>query len=91
MAGEHWKFNVVNKSNVAAVGFRTQENGEWSANWISDKIEPGDTFNMDFETNNGNCVVRTQIRFADGGTFDAPVDYCKINNLYIRDGNVTWD
>jgi hypothetical protein len=91
LAGEHWKFNVVNKSNIAALEFRTQENGEWSANWISERIEPGDTFNMDFGTNKGGCSVRTQISFADGSKFDAPIDYCKINNLYIHNDSVTWD
>jgi hypothetical protein len=91
LAGGHWRFNVVNKSNIAAVEFRTQENGAWSANWIADRIEPGDTFNMDFRDAGGACVVRTQIHFADGGEFDAPVDYCKVNNLYIHDAGVTWD
>ena len=91
IAGAHWKFNVINKSNIAAVEFRTQEGGEWSSNWISDRIQPGDTFNMDFGTSKGDCTVRTQIQFADGSKFDAQVDYCKVNNLYIHDDNITWD
>ena len=57
-----WKFKVYNKSNTAAVEFRTQEDGEWSSNWISDRIEPGDYFDMDFGTDKGDCTVRTQIR-----------------------------
>jgi hypothetical protein len=91
IAGAHWKFNVINKSNTPAVEFRTQEDGEWSSNWISDRIQPGDTFNMDFGTSKGDCTVRTQIQFADGGKFDAQVDYCKVNNLYIHDDKITWD
>jgi hypothetical protein len=91
LAGDHWKFNIVNKSKTAAIEFRTQESGDWSSNWISDRIQPGDTFNMDFGTSKGDCTVRTQISFADGTKFDAPVDYCKVNNLYIHDDNVTWD
>ncbi len=90
-AGEHWKFNVVNKSNVAAVEFRTQEDGEWSANWIKDRIEPGDKFDMDFGTDKGDCTVRTQIHFTDGSYFDADVDYCKVSTLYIYDNKLTWD
>jgi len=90
-AGDHWKFNIVNQSKTAALEFRTQENGEWSSNWISDRIQPGDTFNMDFGTSKGDCSVRTQIHFADGSKFDAPVDYCKVNNLYIHEDNLTWD
>jgi hypothetical protein len=91
VAGDHWKFNVINKSNTAALEFRTQEDGEWSKNWISDRIQPGDTFNMDFGTAKGDCEVRTQIHFADGSKFDAPVDYCKVTNLYIHDDKLTWD
>jgi hypothetical protein len=91
LAAEHWKFNVVNKSNVAAVEFRTQENGEWSANWIKERIEPGDKFDMDFGTDKGDCTVRTQIHFTDGSYFDADVDYCKVSTLYIYDNKLTWD
>ena len=90
-AGEHWKFNVVNKSNVAAIEFRTQENGQWSSNWIKDRIEPGDTFNMDFGTDKGDCTVRTEIRFTDGTYFDADVDYCKVSTLNIFDQKLTWE
>jgi hypothetical protein len=91
LAGDHWKFNIVNKSTAAALEFRTQENGEWSSNWISDRIQPGDTFNMDFGTSKGDCSVRTQISFDDGSKFDAPVDYCKVTNLYIHNDSITWD
>ena len=89
LAGDHWKFNVVNKSNVAAIEFRTQENGDWSSNWIRDRMEPGDKFDMDFGTDKGNCTVRTQIRFTDGSFFDADVDYCKVSTLYIYDNKLT--
>ena len=78
-----WKFKVYNKSNTAAIEFRTQEDGEWSSNWITERIEPGDYFDMDFGTDKGDCTVRTQIRFTDGSYFDTNVDYCKISNLYI--------
>ena len=37
------------------------------------------------------AAVRTQIHFADGSKFDAPVDYCKVTNLYIHDDKLTWD
>ena len=78
-------------AEAAALEFRTQENGEWSSNWISDRIQPGDTFNMDFGTSKGDCSVRTQISFDDGSKFDAPVDYCKVTNLYIHNDSITWD
>jgi hypothetical protein len=80
---DHWKFLIKNKSDHAVVEFRTQEDDEWSSNWISERIEPGDTFDMDFNTNEGSCTVRTQITFTDGSRFDANVDYCKVSTLYL--------
>lgn len=90
-AAEHWKFKVVNKSETPAVEFRTQDDGEWSSNWISERIAPGDTFDMDFGTDKGDCTVRTQIRFTDGTYFDAAVDYCKVSTLYIYEKTLRWD
>jgi hypothetical protein len=90
-AGSHWKFSVVNKSETAAIEFRTQEDGDWSSNWIKDRIEPGDSFDMDFGTDKGDCSVRTEIRFTDGSYFDADVDYCKVNTLYIHEDKLTSD
>jgi hypothetical protein len=84
-----WKFSVVNKGSLPAVEFRTQEDGEWSSNWISDRVEPGDTFEMDFGTSKGECTVRSQIRFTDGSHFDANVNYCKVSTLYIREDKLT--
>jgi hypothetical protein len=86
-----WKFKVYNKSNTAAIEFRTQEDGEWSSNWITERIEPGDYFDMDFGTDKGDCTVRTQIRFTDGSYFDTNVDYCKISNLYIYENRLRGD
>jgi hypothetical protein len=86
-----WKFKVYNKSETAAIEFRTQEDGEWSSNWISERIEPGDHFDMDFGTDKGDCTVRTQIRFTDGTHFDANVNYCKISNLYIYENKLQGD
>jgi hypothetical protein len=82
-AGDHWKFLVKNKSDHAVLEFRTREDDEWSSNWIGERIEPGETFNMDFNTSEGSCTVRTQITFTDGSKFDANVDYCKVSTLYL--------
>ena len=82
-ADDHWKFLIKNKSDHAVLEFRTREDDDWSSNWINNRIEPGDTFNMDFNTSEGSCTVRTQITFTDGSRFDANVDYCKISTLYL--------
>jgi hypothetical protein len=88
--GKHWYFNVENDSNGTVNEFRTQEDGEWSENWLADRIEPGDTTKLDFETNEGQCEVRTQIHLIDGSYFDAPVDYCKAQTLVIQNGTLLW-
>ena len=87
-ASKHWKFMVENKSNDTVVEFRTQEDGEWSENWIDQRIEPGDDIELDFETDEGDCDVRTQIRMVDGTYFDARVNYCKATTLEIQQGTL---
>ena len=82
---------VVNNGSLPAIEFRTREDGEWSSNWISERVEPGNSFDMDFGTSEGECTVRTQIRFTDGSYFDANVNYCKISTLYIHDTRLTAD
>jgi hypothetical protein len=56
---DHWKFDLINESDHAAIEFRTQEDGEWSRNWLRDRIELGATFEMDFGTSEGDCTIRT--------------------------------
>ena len=57
---KHWYFDVENDSNGTVNELRTQEHGEWSENWLSNRIEPGDKIKLDFETDEGKCEVRTQ-------------------------------
>ncbi len=42
---KHWYFDVENESTDAVIELRTQEDGEWSENWLSNRIEPGDKTN----------------------------------------------
>jgi hypothetical protein len=87
---DSWKFDVHNKSKSVVKAFRTKEDGKWSGNWIrGDRIKPGDTFEMDFGTSEGQCVVRTQITFTDDSYFDYDVDYCNVEALYIYEDRVT--
>jgi hypothetical protein len=91
LAADQWKFKVVNRSDHPVLEFRTREEGEWSDNWISSRLEPGDRIELDFETSEGKCTVRTQITFTDGSRFDANVDYCKVSTLYLYETRMTWD
>ncbi len=87
---KHWYFDVENELTGTVNELRTQEDGEWSENWLSDRIEPGDKIKLDFETDEGKCEVRTQIHLVDGSYFDAPVDYCKAKTLVIQDNTLLW-
>ena len=87
---KHWYFEVENDSTAVVNEFRTQEEGEWRENWLSNRIEPGDKIKLDFETNEGKCEVRTQIHLVDGSYFDAPVDYCKAQTLIIQNNTLLW-
>ncbi len=87
-----WKFNVHNKSSGVVKSFRTQEDGDWSNNWIKgDKMAPGDTFEMDFGTDEGKCTVRTRITFTDDDYFDEDIDYCKVSNIYLYEKTLKVD
>jgi hypothetical protein len=80
-----WKFNVVNRGSHPALELRTQEEGEWSENWLEKRLAPGASIVLDFETDEGKCTVRTQISFTDGSKFDANVNYCQVKTLVIYD------
>jgi hypothetical protein len=84
-----WKFNVVNRGTHPALELRTQEEGEWSENWLESRLEPGKSIVLDFETDEGECTVRTQITFTDGSKFDANVNYCQVKTLTIYDDRLT--
>lgn len=86
-----WEFGLYNNTNETIVGFRTKENGAWSGNWLSQKVGPGDVFDMDFGTDEGDCVVRTQVTFSDGSYFDYDVDYCEVSNLHVYADEIRWD
>ena len=90
-AAESWTFGLTNNAKDTITGFRTQEEGTWSDSWLTQKVSPGDEFEMDFGSAEGDCVVRTQVTFADGSYFDYDVDYCQVNNLYVYDDEIRWE
>jgi len=89
-AAADWVFTITNKSGTTIDRFRTQEDGAWSASWLKDHIEPGNTFNMHFGHADGDCTVRTQIGFEDNTFFDVDVDYCQVEHMDIFEKRITW-
>lgn len=90
-AKDSWEFDVVNNSSLVADGFRTQEDGKWSSNWLHKKIKPGETWTLDFGHSSGDCTVRTQVHFTDNTFFDYDVNYCDASNLYIYEHTIKYD
>jgi hypothetical protein len=90
-AAGHWKFDLHNNSAAKVLTFKTQEDGEWSENWLPENVDPGETYEMDFGTDEGDCEVRTRISFSDGTYVDANIDYCHASNIYVRNDDVKWD
>jgi hypothetical protein len=56
-----YKFNLHNESSRCVIdGFQTYEDGEWSEDWMDFKLKPGETAEMDWGTDEGDCVVRSR-------------------------------
>lgn len=85
-----WLFNLENRSSANVTSFRTQENNEWSDNWLDEIIVPGDTYEMDFGTDEGDCSVRTRIEFTDETYIDTKIDYCDMTTITVRNNDVIW-
>ncbi len=86
-----WKFELVNRSAASVTTFKTREAGAWSQNWLDENVAPGETFDMDFGTDEGNCTVRTRIEFSDGTYFDSNINYCEANKITVRNKDVVWE
>ena len=86
-----WEFDLVNRSNANILSFQTREGGAWSQNWLDEIVLPGETFIMDFGTDQGDCRVRTRMDFSDGTFFEGNVDYCSISTITVRNNDVVWE
>lgn len=91
LAKKSWKFELINKSAAHVTTFKTREGGQWSENWLEENVAPGETFDMDFGTDEGNCKVRTRIEFSDNTYVDANIDYCEADVITVRNSGITWE
>ena len=91
-AGDTYKFNLHNKSSQYVInGFRTYENGKWSKNWIDFTLKPGEVAEMDWGSDEGNCVVPFRVGWVGYEAEQFKVDWCKVNNIYMKDDGFTYD
>ena len=87
---ESYKFTLHNKSQYRISGFETLEDGTWSK-WTGVKAGSGESIEMDWQSNSGNCTVPFRIIYRDIETEQYVVDWCKISNIYVTDDKVTAD
>jgi hypothetical protein len=87
-AGESYKFQLHNDSKYEVTGFQTFEDGKWST-WSGVGVAPGETQTMDWQSDEGDCVVPFRIIYKDIETEQYKVDWCKISNITVHDDSVT--
>lgn len=74
-------------------GFYTYQYGRWSDNWLSRRIHPGEFADMDWNSEEGDCVVPFRVSWVDWAAEDYTIDWCEndIYNIYMENQGFTWD
>ena len=88
-----YAFKLHNRSSGWVIsGFYTFQNGSWSRNWLNSRIGAGQFVDMDWNSNEGSCVVPFRVQWVDYGAEDFKIDWCKgVSNIYMRDKGFSWD
>jgi hypothetical protein len=95
LMGEY-DFDLYNRTNGWVLnGFYTKENGKWSKNWLTSKLQPGKVFRMMWSSasDEGACVVPFKVTWDDyDQAEDYSLDWCKgIKAVYLKDTTFTVD
>lgn len=88
-----YAFRLHNRANGYTInGFYTYQNGRWSENWLDGRVRPGQSVDMDWFSNQGDCVVPFRVSWDNYGADDFKIDWCKgVSNIYMKDKGFTWD
>ncbi|CCD84634.1 conserved protein of unknown function [Bradyrhizobium sp. ORS 285] len=89
-----YAFRLHNKADGYTInGFYTFQDGQWSQNWLdTTKVPPGASIGMDWNSNQGNCVVPFRVSWDDYGAEDFKIDWCKgVKNIYMKNKGFSWD
>lgn len=93
-AGEY-AFTLHNRAQGWTInGFQTFQDGRWSKNWLGkgDRIRPGESAAMDWNSDEGDCVVPFRVSWEGYGTDEFKLDWCKgVKNVYMLDKGFRWD
>jgi len=91
-AGDY-DFRLHNRSSGWIIdGFYTYQNGRWSKNWLRNPIVAGQGVNMQWASDEGDCVVPFRVHWRDYGSEDHRLDWCKgVSHVYMKDKGFTWN
>ena len=87
--GDDYAFVLVNHSSVAVDQFNGFAGGEWSDNWLSYQVAPGEQQALRFNSDATDaCSVRTRVTFTDDSYFEQVVDFCGVEYLHVSDNRM---
>lgn len=91
-----YDFDLYNRTSGWVLnGFYTKEDGVWSKNWLSKKLQPGKSFRMMWSSasDEGACVVPFKVTWDDYDEAETySLDWCKgIKSVYLKDTTFTVD
>jgi hypothetical protein len=83
-AQSDFPFKLHNRSQGWTINsFQTFQDGQWSSNWLNERVKSGEVVNMDWKSNAGNCVVRFRVGWVDYDAQEFRADFCTLKNLYM--------
>lgn len=96
-SGSEGVFTIHNdtEGNVL-VGFYTNDGDGWSANWLSEDLDPGSAASAEFTAETGSCAQTFQAGWlGENGSevMDEPysIDVCEASNVYLGDNEISFD
>lgn len=95
--GKNGVFTIHNDTDSnTIVSFYTNDGSGWSTNWLSKKIAPGDSSEMEFTKPGGKCKQKLRVGWlgkSGGEVQDDPIniDICDATNVYLHDNKITYD
>jgi len=95
--GSEGFFEIHNDTDGnVVVGFYTNDGSGWSANWLGDNLEPGESAVAEFTADSGACDQLLRVGWAaEGGgeVLDEPIsiDVCDASNIYLGDNEIAYD
>ncbi|HLP70983.1 MAG TPA: hypothetical protein VK181_26030 [Rhizobium sp.] len=91
----NYAFRLHNRADGYTInGFYTYQDGQWSDNWLKEgqRVRPGEDIDMDWFSNEGDCVVPFRVSWDNYGADDFKVDWCKHpSNIYMQNKGFSWD